>query len=254
MTFRKLPSRAVRGLLHKVGYNLVRHDPRAYSDFSPDDRRIIQEVESFTRTGHERLYALIQAVKYVAESGIPGAIVECGVWRGGSMMAAAKTLVGLGSAEPDLYLFDTYEGMTEPTMADVDWSGTPATERLTHEGREAAGSVWCYASLEDVREAMHTTGYDSSRIHLIKGMVEETIPSRAPETIALLRLDTDWYESTYHELTHLYPRLVSGGVIILDDYGHWQGARKAWDQYSAEHHVKMLLNRIDYSARLGVKP
>jgi hypothetical protein len=90
-------------------------------------------------------------------------------------------------------------------------------------------------------------------VRFVKGLVEDTLPSSAPESIALLRLDTDWYESTRHELIHLFPRLVSGGVLILDDYGHWQGARKALDEYFEEHGVKMLLNRIDYSARIGVK-
>jgi len=104
-----------------------------------------------------------------------------------------------------------------------------------------------------VRKAVLGTGFDPSRVHFVKGKVEDTLPSQAPERIGLLRLDTDWYESTRHELEHLYPRLVSGGVIIIDDYGHWQGARKATDEYLAGHRVPLLLNRVDYTARIGVK-
>jgi hypothetical protein len=246
-------TQAVKNLLHRAGFDLVRVDPRTYSDFEPEDLRTIEAVTPFTRTGPERLHALIEAVKYVARDGIPGAIVECGVWRGGSMMAAARTLIALHAAERDLYLFDTFEGMPDPSQLDLDWSGLPASRRMASEARDNATSVWCLAALEDVQKAMGSTGYDPSRVRFVKGLVEDTLPSSAPESIALLRLDTDWYESTRHELIHLFPRLVSGGVLILDDYGHWQGARKALDEYFEEHGVKMLLNRIDYSARIGVK-
>jgi hypothetical protein len=87
----------------------------------------------------------------------------------------------------------------------------------------------------------------------IKGKVEETIPEQAPAQIALLRLDTDWYESTYHELVHLYPRLSPGGILIIDDYGHWAGARKAVDEYFAEHRLNLFLHRIDYTGRICIK-
>ena len=83
--------------------------------------------------------------------------------------------------------------------------------------------------------------------------MEETIPTHIPHAISLLRLDTDWYESTKHELTHLFPLLSPGGVIIIDDYGHWQGAKKAVDEYFEENKIKILLNRIDYTGRIGVK-
>jgi hypothetical protein len=92
-----------------------------------------------------------------------------------------------------------------------------------------------------------------SHVRLVKGKVEDTVPKNAPEKIALLRLDTDWYESTRHELVHLFPRLLPGGVLIIDDYGHWQGARKAVDEYIAGNQVKILLNRVDYTGRIGVK-
>jgi hypothetical protein len=87
---------------------------------------------------------------------------------------------------------------------------------------------------------------------LIAGKVEETLPEHAPESIALLRLDTDWYESTRHELEHLFPRVVAGGVLLLDDYGHWKGSRKAVDEYFAAQGITMLLNRVDYTGRLGI--
>ena len=78
-------------------------------------------------------------------------------------------------------------------------------------------------------------------------------PAASPPSIALLRLDTDWYESTYHELVHLYPRLSVGGILIIDDYGYWQGARRAVDRYFAEQGTRVFLSRIDETGRLAVK-
>jgi len=124
--------------------------------------------------------------------------------------------------------------------------------RLQRESK-ATSIVWAYSPLEEVKRNLRLTGYDESRITYIQGKVEDTIPVRASERIALLRLDTDWYESTYHELVHLYPRLSVGGVLIIDDYGHWQGARRAVDQYIEENRLKILLNRIDYTGRIAVK-
>jgi O-methyltransferase len=107
--------------------------------------------------------------------------------------------------------------------------------------------------MNDVQTNMKQTNYPFSKIHFVQGKVEQTIPETIPSSIALLRLDTDWYESTYHELVHLFPKLVTGGVLIIDDYGHWQGARKAVDQYFAEQKTPILLNRIDYTGRIAIK-
>jgi O-methyltransferase len=100
---------------------------------------------------------------------------------------------------------------------------------------------------------MLSTGYPEENLIFVKGKVENTIPGVTPDRICLLRLDTDWYESTYHELNYLFPRLSVNGVIIIDDYGHWQGAREAVDKYFQAKNVKILLNRIDYSGRVGIK-
>ena len=217
-------------------------------DFSPKEIEIIKSVQPYTCTGPERIQALIQAVHHIEKWKIPGSIVECGVYKGGSMMAAAKTLLALESHHRDLYLFDTYEGMGDPSEKDITYDGTIAAEEKKNKPK------WVYCSLEDVKEAFKPISYDSQRIHYVKGLVEETIPHHAPDQIALLRLDTDWYESTYHELKHLYPRLSSGGIMIIDDYGHWKGAKEAVDQYFKENQLPLFLHRIDYTARLVIKP
>ena len=224
-----------------------------YPDFEPAHFDIVRQVQPFTITSPERIFSVIEATKYITRRRIPGAIVECGVWRGGSMMAAARTLQLLGETDRELYLFDTFEGMSAPTELDVDLAGQQAANLLAASDREGPG-IWVYVSLEDVQKAVGTVGYPASRIHYVRGKVEDTIPGNAPDQIALLRLDTDWYESTRHELEHLYPRLVSGGVIIIDDYGHWKGSRQATDEFIAANPDFGLLTRIDYTGRLAIKP
>jgi hypothetical protein len=220
-------------------------------DFDDEAKDVIRAVKSRTMTSPEKLNALINAVRYVVRHGIDGDIVECGVWRGGSMMAAARTLLSTGDTERHLHLYDTFEGMSEPTEHDHRYDGRSAAEMLA--ATQRSSPIWAYASLEDVQQAMRETEFPDERIHYYKGKVEETIPAHAPDKISILRLDTDWYESTRHELRHLYPRLSPGGVLLLDDYGWWDGARRAVDEWLAETGVPLLLLRMDVG-RVAVKP
>jgi O-methyltransferase len=229
----------------------LRHYEQGYPpDFHDEETDIIRKVRPWTLTSPERIYALIQAVRYVSANAIQGTIVECGVWKGGSMAAIARSLLQVQDVNRDLYLFDTFEGMSEPTSNDSDYSGKQASELL----RENPSYRCADAPLEFVKSVLLETGYPEERIHFIQGKVEETIPASAPDSIALLRLDTDWYESTKHELVHLFPRLSHNGVIIIDDYGHWRGSRQACDEYFAENRIPILLNRIDYTGRIALKP
>lgn len=237
--------------VRQFGRRLGRVSARLPDDFSPEDRELVSAVSPYTMTSPERIIGLVRGVEYAVRRGLPGAIVECGVWRGGSMLAVAKTLLRLGATDRDLYLFDTFEGMTEPTSHDVSFDGQTAADALR--SGSPGDLVHANAPLERVRDVIRSSGYDPRHIEFVKGMVEDTIPDSAPDQIALLRLDTDWYESTRHELTHLYPRLVHGGVLIIDDYGHWQGARKAVDEYFAELGAPLLLNRLDYTGRVAIK-
>lgn len=220
-------------------------------DLPPPFKEAVRLSREFTLTSHHRLAATVDAVRHIVNAKIAGEIVECGVWRGGNMVAAALSLLALNDTTRELYLYDTFEGMTPPSEQDKDFSGTEA-QKLLNQDKKGTG-IWCAAGFEDVAKNMQSTGYPVEQIKLIKGPVEETIPACMPEKIALLRLDTDWYESTKHELTHLYPRLLPGGVLIIDDYGHWQGAKQAVDEYFAEMGIKTLLSRIDYTCRLMVK-
>jgi hypothetical protein len=226
----------------------------AHRDFTEFEIETIRLVKPrYTMTSPERVCAVIRAVDYIVSNGILGAIVECGVYRGGSMMAVARTLLRHGVTDRDIYLFDTFQGMPEPTELDVKWNGESAREKA-EETRDGSGFCdWCRATLEEVREAVYSIGYPRERFHFVPGLVQDTIPEHAPDSIALVRHDTDFYESTCHELEHLFPRVVDNGVIIFDDYGTWEGSRRAIDEYIARNRIPLLLNRIDRPGRIAVK-
>lgn len=243
----------VISLVRSAGYDLVPYDLTTWPDFASHHISIIKAVKNHTDTSPERIFSLIEAVHYITRRNIPGSIVECGVWRGGSMMAVALALEKLNVRDRDLHLFDTFEGMTKPQDIDVDLRGNSAMGFFVETQIGSDSSDFCRATLPDVKAAMGSTGYDKARVHFHEGRVEVTIPSAAPDTIALLRLDTDWYESTRHELEHLYPRLSPGGILIIDDYGHWRGSRKATDDYIEKYAPSLFLSRIDYTGRIAVK-
>ena len=164
-------------------------------------------------------------------------------------MIAASMFKHLGEMR-DLHLYDTFEGMPPPTEKDVDFTGQSMMD--VQKFFDATGKPWTKGTQEQVEKNMASTGYDMRRVHLYKGLVEETIPQMAPNKICILRLDTDWYVSTKHELTHLWPRLSAGGILIIDDYGHFQGARQAVDEFFASQPIYLF--RVDYTARMTIRP
>jgi hypothetical protein len=234
--------------------------PRVSTSFSDTEREILERVKPYTLTSPERLIAVMDATSHVVRREVPGALVECGVWRGGSVLAAIEVLLRLGVTDRDIYLYDTFEGMTAPSELDTssferERSALDEWKRYELHGRRAWD--WAFGedvfSLDDVRDLLHNTSYPTERVRFVVGPVEDTIPDQRPDRIALLRLDTDWYESTRHELMHLYPTLSEEGVLIIDDYGHWDGARRAVDEYFATEAEPLLLARVDYTGRMGVK-
>jgi hypothetical protein len=222
-----------------------------FRDLSSEQYNILETVRPFTMTSDERIAAVLHAVDYVSKNQIAGDIAECGVWKGGSMMAVALDLVRRNDFSRTLWLYDTFEGMNEATEADRRFDGHSAAAELAE--APVGTGVWSCAPFEIVERNMMSTGYERGRIRFVKGKVEETLPAQMPERLALLRLDTDWYVSTKHELTHLYPLLRVGGILILDDYGHWQGARRAVDEFFQMRGERPYLHRIDYTGRVLVK-
>jgi hypothetical protein len=240
-------------LLARRGWSLVRTDDLDPVDMEAEFRGFHQRCAPFTMTSIERMYALYAAIKHLVRFDVPGDVVECGVWRGGSSMLAALTLDAVGDRQRSIHLYDTFAGMSEPEGRDRSTYGESAVTTW-EDHRAGAINEWAYSPLEEVRRNMLSTGFPAERLRFVQGKVEDTIPGTVPERISLLRLDTDWFSSTYHELQHLYPLLSPGGVLILDDYGYWAGARQATDRFMVESGVEMFLNRIDITGRIGVRP
>jgi hypothetical protein len=251
-----------RNVVYSSSHEAVIEDyPIPDIDATPGFDDIFGRSRSYTMTSKEVMFSTYQAACYVAQRGIPGDIVECGVWRGGSALLASLAVRAHDKPTPRrgwfaraapkrrTWLYDTFEGMTAPTDEDVDLTGVAASEYM---GTYADDGRWCYADEADVRGVFASEGFADDDIRVVKGDVCETLRQTRPERIALLRLDTDWYESTLAELELLYPRLSPGGVLIIDDYGHWAGARKAVDEFF-EREPPLLLNRIGYAVRVAIK-
>ncbi|MGC4992338.1 TylF/MycF/NovP-related O-methyltransferase [Nocardia salmonicida] len=234
--------------------------PRAL-DMFPDIRhldpqfvQLYESVQHATQTSVTMSYALRLATKYIVDYAIPGDVVECGVWRGGSAAIATETLREAGDLSRTVWLYDTFNWTWDPP-SDVDELQLPSGDmKLADLLASVTNSVQDEGSDQaSVVETVCGSGYPRELIRCVEGLVQNTIPADAPSSIALLRLDTDLYDSTRHELEHLYPRLSVGGVLIVDDYGKYSGATKAVDEYFAKLNEPVLLNRIDTQGRIGVK-
>ena len=235
---------------HRRNITIHRGFPK---DMDPGFAPIYHQCQPYTMTSLERMYSLYQSIEYIIANNIPGDFVECGVWKGGSTMLIALTLLKHHISNRPIYLYDTFKGMTEPTKEDIRISdNSPAHHTWRHQ-QHADHNDYAYASLAEVKQNMQLTHYPDSYLVYVEGLVEHPLPASSPQQISLLRLDTDWYKSTYHELVHLYPRLVTNGVLILDDYGHFAGARQAVNEYFSHQARPLLLHRVDYTGRVGIK-
>lgn len=242
----------INRLLQPLGVKLIRtSETDAMIEHSSEFIALYNEIKPYTMTSRERCFALYKAINYILDAKLPGDFVECGVWRGGNTMLIATLLKQRGVTDRKIYLYDTFEGMSEPTEHDRKRNQAETAMKKWQETQKSEYNDWCYASLEEVTNNMVRTGYPSEHIVYVKGKVEETLHRTLPAQIALLRLDTDWYESTKVELEMMYPLLENSGVLIIDDYGAWEGARKAVDEYFTS--TPILLNKIDDTGLIGVK-
>jgi len=218
---------------------------------------IWERCAPFTMTSFERGLALYRAVRYIGQAGVPGAFVGCGVWRGGSSMIAMLALQRLGVGDRQFFLFDTFSGMTTPGNHDVDMEGRAAEQLLDQEQANMSSSlIWACADLDQVRKNIASTGYDMTNVQFVQGDVLETLHRVHTGRIALLRLDTVFYQSTLAELDVLYPRLVRHGILLIDDFGHWLGARKAVEEYFGRRRFLVappFFHRIDYTGRIATR-
>lgn len=248
--------KVIKKLLSKAGYSISKIKINPYPiDYKKDFIEEYKLIEPYTMTSIDRIYALKTAIEYTINNNIDGSYVECGVWKGGSCMLIAKTLIDNQKIDKEIWLYDTFEGMTQPTNEDVEvetnLKGMELLENIDKTTDKL--NMWAYAPKDLVIQNMNSTGFPNRNIKYIEGRVEDTLSESKPKSIALLRLDTDWYESTKVELEQLYPLLVDGGILIIDDYGHFEGAKKAVDEYFKSIKQKPLMHRIDYSGRMIVK-
>lgn len=225
-------------------------------ELTSDECKIIDYVmkNKLTMVSYERAITTLMAVKHAISSGVQGDFVEAGVWRGGNSLIAAA-MFKLYGVRRKVWLFDTFKGMTAPTDIDIQASNKVPAKLRYQSAQNDDHNEWCYASLDDVKSNFLKMNLLEENIIFIKGDVCQTLTEseNIPAAICCLRLDTDWYESTFKELKVLYPRLTVGGILILDDYGHWSGAKKAADEYFSKHKNRPFLQYTDYSGRVAVK-
>ena len=224
-------------------------------EFSRQENELVEFImeNQLTLVSYERLWATLMACKHVIQRQIAGDFVECGVWRGGNALLAAEVF-RLHGDDRKVYMFDTFKGMTPPTDVDRSiWTDTPVLPKFLSRQRETHNEMY-YASLDEVKANFDKKGLLSDRVVFVEGDVLVTLERPdLPTEISVLRLDTDWYESTRKELQVLYPKLTVGGVLIVDDYGHFSGSKKAVDEYFETDAKRPLLLRSDYTGRIGVK-
>lgn len=204
----------------------------------------IEVVKPFTMTSIERITELFNSLEYIRLNNIQGDLVECGVWKGGNILGIIEYLYHYNMIDREVWLYDTFQGMTPPEDIDIDLKNQKAKDILQ--------SVLCYSSIDDVKKNLSISNFPIDNIKYIIGDICDTLnyKNNLPNKISLLRLDTDWYQSTKKEMDILYPLLVNNGVLIVDDYGHWQGSKKAVDEYFEKNKIVNTLEKIDYT---GVK-
>lgn len=240
--------------LDNRGFKLLNNNNfNTINDLTNEERKILNYIidKQLTMTSKDNLAATILSVRYAVRNNIKGDFVECGIWRGGHSIAAALTFE-LYDSDKKVFCFDTFQGMTEPTFLDKKSSSkTLALEKYSALNKKEY-NAWCYSPIDEVINNFIKAGIPSDRFVLIKGDVLETLPKFKSGNISILRLDTDWYESTKKELEFLWPYVTKFGVLIIDDYGHWEGSKKAVDEFF-EFKKGLFFNAIDYTARSAIK-
>ena len=257
--YAKVAKKSINTGLNRFGFQLERFTPKgevfAAVEASKIDEEIYKKVQPYTMSNPEPIYSLITATRYIVENHIDGDFVECGTWAGGCSMAIALTLLELGDTERKIWIYDTFAGMTESSELDFTLVGKvmSALPYWNNKNGSNSGSDWANISLERVKANLGSTNYPMEKFQFIEGNVLETLNYRLPKNVALLRLDTDWYDSTLKEMSTLYPKLSLGGVCIIDDYGAWAGSKQAVDEFLSQHLPRPLMHITDWTTRTWVK-
>ena len=201
------------------------------------------------------------AVNYILQNNIEGCIIECGVDSGDFEHIWINELMK-NNAVRDIYLFDTFSGLVEPNEYDYTCKDSKLYQMNKYEVYKTWKNQvinekvnrWCYTPLDKVKQRLNSTGYPQNNLHYVVGDVMETLKDKTtiPEKIAILRLDTDWYESSKYELEQMYDNVVRGGIIIFDDYYHWDGQRRATDDFFKSRNINYNFVNIGNSKTAAV--
>lgn len=204
------------------------------------------QIRDRTMLSIERLYDLYSSVQYVDAAGIPGAIVEIGTWKGGALGMALLTHAG---SQRSVVGFDTFEGHARPADGELDVRGDDMQVRWDRAA--AAGDTWAGADFDECQQFLTGLAENAAQVELVKGDVKVTGLDWEPKPISILRIDCDWYLESLAALEIFWPHLAMGGVVILDDFGHHLGQRRAVEEFF--HDRPMKLTHVDYSCLSGVK-
>lgn len=212
---------------------------KAVAVFSPGER-IVQAAKTGSLATHRRLRGVRKVADQAAKRNLPGDFIECGVFKGGSAAVISERLWSTNPAK-NTYLFDVFSGMPKPGE---------------HDPKEAWDDVGKFVSSpEHCRETFRRCGInDLSRLHFVVGLYEDTLPTFTPMPLSFLHVDCDWYEPVKLVLEKFYDSVVPGGTIVLDDYGHWSGCRKATDEFFKARNLNPTLTPIDYTSHYFIKP
>lgn len=260
-------------VLSRMGYTISRKAPTDSStasagagyDLESEAWESMQVVRSHTMVPYARLVTLYQQVVACERHDIAGSYVECGTWKGGAVGLMALGNLRHSAQRRHIHLFDSFAGIPEP---DEEVDGERAVQEVVSVGGEAKGRLVPikgfydkYADgvgdLETNRHLLETViGYDSRFLHYHEGWFQDTLPRVAPvlADIAILRLDCDWYASTRICLEYLYNKVVTGGFVVIDDYGYYDGCKRAADEFMTRERIRAYLNHIDASGRYWIKP
>jgi len=211
-------------------------------------KQIAYEATPYTASWFEPIIHLIDATESIIVNNIPGDFVECGVWMGGSCMIMAEVMKHYNQPRT-IWMYDTYDGIPVPDAIDNNVDYGSLRDLFFEENRldEDGKSSWCYTSLYDVQLNMNSIEYPG-KIEYVEGLVEDTIPQTIPEQIAMLRVDVDLVKPTKWIFKHMYPRLVSSGCLIVDDYGHFPNLAASVDEY-----LQQKLTMINVNAGYHIK-
>ena len=243
----------IQKILSYLNLTIINNDQKII-ELSEKDRKLIDIVSNYSMTPRIRIYNLLQALKHVKQNSIEGDFVECGVWKGGNIIMFRKFQENeFFNDKRNIFAYDTFSGMSEPSKEDFNLIKKISAKNLLEKDKEKKTNTWGVCGLDEVKSNILKNVTSIENIKFIKGKVEETLMNEEnlPKKISILRLDTDWYESTKKELEILYSKVTPGGIIIIDDYGHWNGSRQAVDEYFKGKFVWM--HYVDYACRLIIK-